>query len=53
MLRLLSGPSGFIQFYVLLRPNLCFIFFLYIDFYVLGDNALISKTKHLCVLVQI
>ena len=31
-----------IQFYLLLRPYLCFISFLYLDLYVLGDNALIS-----------
>ena len=47
-----------IQFYLLLSPYLCFISFLYLDLYVLGDNALISsgyfmKTKHLCVLIHI
>ena len=31
-----------IQFYVLLSPYLCFIFFLYLELYVLGDDALIS-----------
>ena len=31
-----------IQFYLLLIPYLCFISFLYIDLYVLGDDALIS-----------
>ena len=31
-----------IQFYLLLSPYLCFISFLYIDLYVLGDDALIS-----------
>ena len=31
-----------IQFYVLLRPCLCFISFLYLDLYVLGDDAWIS-----------
>ena len=31
-----------IQFYLLLSPYLCFISFLYLDLYVLGDNALIS-----------
>ena len=31
-----------IQFYLLLSPYLCFISFLYLDFYVLGDEALIS-----------
>ena len=46
MLWLLSGPSGFscsgIQFYLLSSPYLCFISFLYIDLYFLGDGALIS-----------
>ena len=31
-----------IQFYLLLSPYLCFISFLYLDLYVLGDDALIS-----------
>ena len=31
-----------IQFYALLSPYLCFISFLKIDLYVLGDDALIS-----------
>ena len=31
-----------VQFYLLLSPYLCFISFLYLDLYVLGDNALIS-----------
>ena len=31
-----------IQFYSLLSPYLCFIPLLYIDLYVLGDDALIS-----------
>ena len=31
-----------IQLYVLLSPYLCFISFLYFDFYVLGDDAWIS-----------
>ena len=31
-----------IQFYLLLSPYLCFIFLLYLDLYVLGDDALIS-----------
>ena len=44
--------------YVLLGLYLCFIFFLYLDLYVLGDDAFISKesfmqTKHLCVLIHI
>ena len=67
MLWLLSGPPGLsvgfsllddIQFYVLLSPYLCFISFLYLDLYVLGDDALIiygsfMQTKHLCVLIHI
>ena len=32
-----------IQFYVLLSPCLCFISSLYLDLYVLGDNAWISE----------
>ena len=32
--------SGF-QFHLLLAPYLCFISFLYLDLYVLGDDALI------------
>ena len=44
-------PTGFtcsdffcssIQFYLLSSPYLCFISFLYLDLYVLGDDALIS-----------
>ena len=31
-----------IQFYLLLSPDLCFISLLYLDLYVLGDDALIS-----------
>ena len=31
-----------IQFYLLLSPYLCFISFLYLDLYVLGDDAMIS-----------
>ena len=31
-----------IQFYVLLSHNLCFISFLYLDLYALGDDARIS-----------
>ena len=31
-----------IQFYVLLRPYLCFIYFLHLDLFVLGDDAWIS-----------
>ena len=47
-----------IQFYLLLSPYLCFISLSYLDLYVLGDDALISRgsfmqTKYLCVLVHI
>ena len=47
-----------IQFYLLLSPYLCFISFLYLDLFVLGDDALISygsfvQTKYLCVLIHI
>ena len=45
----LSDPPGFTnlfcsstQFYLLLSPYLCFIFLLYLDLYVLGDDTLIS-----------
>ena len=31
-----------IQFYLLLSPYLCFISLIYLDLYVLGDDALIS-----------
>ena len=31
-----------IQFYLLLSPYLCFISFLYLNLYVLGDDAFIS-----------
>ena len=43
-----------IQFYVLLSPySVCFISFLYLDFFVLRDDAWINEgyfmqTKHLC-----
>ena len=67
MLWLFIGPVGVylldffcsgIQFYLLLSPYLCFIYFLYLDLYVLGDDALISEgsfmqTKYLCVLIHI
>ena len=52
MLCLFAGPTGLylldffcsgIQFYLLLSPYLCFISLLYLDLYVLGDDALISK----------
>ena len=47
-----------IQFYLLLSPYLCFISLLYLDLYVLRDDALISwgsfmQTKYLCVLIHI
>ena len=47
-----------IQFYVLLSHYLCFISFLYLEFYVLRDDAWISQgffmqTKHLCFLIRI
>ena len=51
MLWLFIGPNGVylldficsgIQFYLLLSPSLCFFYLLYLDLYVLGDDALIS-----------
>ena len=48
---LFVGPTGVylldffcsgIQFYLLLSPYLCFVSLLYLDLYVLGDDALIS-----------
>ena len=47
-----------IQFYLLLSPYLCFISLLYLDLYVLGDDALISQgsfmqSKYLIVLIYI
>ena len=51
MLWLFVGPNGVylldffcssIAFYLLLSPFLCFISLLYLDLYVLGDDALIS-----------
>ena len=67
MLWLFAVPSGVylldffcsgIQSYLLLSPYLCFISLLYLDLYVLGDDALISlgsfmQTKYLCVLIHI
>ena len=35
-------PVAVFGFYLLLRPYLCFISFLYLNLYVLGDDALIS-----------
>ena len=51
MLWLFVGPTGVylldffcsgFQFYLLLSPYLCFISLLYLDLYVIGDDALIS-----------
>ena len=47
-----------IQFYVLLSPYLCYIYLLYLELNVLGDDALIRKgsfkqTKYLFVLIHI
>ena len=47
-----------IQFWLLLNPYLCFISLLYLDLFILGDDALISegsfmKTKYLCILIHI
>ena len=51
MIWLFVGPTGVylldffcsgIQFYLLLSAYLCFISLLYLDLYVLGDDALIS-----------
>ena len=67
MLWLFVGPTGVylldffcsgIQFNLLLSPYPCFISLLYLDLYVLEDDALISKgsfmqTKYLCVLIHI
>ena len=39
---LLDFLSSSIQFYLLLSPYLCFISVLYLDLYVLGDDALMS-----------
>ena len=67
MLWLFVGPTGVYlldffcsgtQFYLLFSPYLCFISLIYLDSYVLGDDALISygffmQNKHLCVLIHI
>ena len=68
MLWLFVGPTGVylldffcsgIQFYLLLSPYLCFISLLYLDLYVLENDALISymwyfmQTKYFCILVHI
>ena len=55
---LLDFSCSGIQFYLLLSPYLCFIFLLYLDLYVLGDDALLSwgsfmQTKYLRVLIHI
>ena len=51
MLKQFVGPTGVylldffcsgIQFYLQLSPYLCFISFLYLDLYNLGDDVLIS-----------
>ena len=51
MLVAVASPTGVclldffcsgIQLYVLMSPYLCFIFFLYLDLYVPGDDAWIS-----------
>ena len=51
MLWLFVGPTGVylldffcsgIQFYLLLSPYLCYIYLLYLDLYVLGDDVLTS-----------
>ena len=51
MLWLFVGPTrvylldfffSSIQFYLLLSPYLCFISFIYLELYVLGDGAMIS-----------
>ena len=67
MLWLFVGPTGVylldffcsgIQFGLLLSPYLCFISLLYLDLYILGDDALIKygssmQTKYRCVLIHI
>ena len=58
VVNLLNLFGSIIRFYLLLNPYLCFISFLYIDLYVLGDDALINEgsfmqTKYLCVLIYI
>ena len=67
MLWLFVRPTGIyllgffscgILFYLLLSPYLCFISFLYLDLFVLGDDALISygpfmQTKYIRALIHI
>ena len=55
---LLDFSCSCIQCYLLLSPYLCFISYLYLDLYGLGDDALMTlrsymQTKHLCVLIHI
>ena len=55
---LLDFCCSVIQFYLLSSSYLCFIYFLYLDLYVLRDDALISygsfmQTNHLSVLIHI
>ena len=55
---LLDFVCSGIQFCLLLNPCLCIISLSYLDFYVLGDGALINsgsfmQTKYLCVLIHI
>ena len=47
-----------IQFNLLLGPCPCFVSLLYLDLYVLGDDALVGwgsfvRAKYLCVLIHI
>ena len=67
MLWLFVGPTGVylldffcsgIQFNLLLGPCPCFVSLLYLDLYVLGDDALVGwgsfvRAKYLCVLIHI
>ena len=67
MLWLFVGPTGVylldffcsgVQFNLLLSPCPCFISLLYLDLYVLGDDALISwgsfvRARYLCVWIHI
>ena len=67
MLWLFVAATGFylldifcsrIQIYLLLSPYLCLVSYLYLDLYVLGDDALVGwgsfmQTKYLCVLIHI
>ena len=55
---LLDILCSVIQFYLLLSSYLCFISYLYLDLYVLGNDALLSQgsfmqTKYQCVLVRV